>query len=127
MSQIVGYMAHDVLGNTEKQLETFDPEALSAMESAGIAFVAVYDDGDRKLVKASEVTEPEPTMNGVTLVTPVYVDARTQATVAVFDALTVIVDPEASASAASATEESDETPDPLQAFKTALDALKALE
>ena len=66
-------------------------------------------------------------MNGVTLCTPKYVDNRTAATVAVFDALTAIVDPESAVATADETgEEAAMAADPVETFKAALAALKAL-
>lgn len=126
MSKIIGYMAHDAVSNTEAVVDDYGAEALSSLAAAGVIFVAVHDDGTREVVEASEVTEPEPQVNGVTLVTPKYVDARTEATVAVFDALAAIVDPESSAATADETGEAAEAADPVQAFKDALAALRAL-
>lgn len=126
MSQIIRYMAHDPVSNFESCLDTYDPDVLANMEAGGIIFVAVYDDDSRAVVKASEVSEPEPRVDGITLVTPKYVDARTEATVAVFDALAAIVDPEASAVVVDEAGETTETADPVETFKTALDALKSL-
>lgn len=127
MAQIIGYMLHDAVGNMEQPVEDYSPSALERLEADGIIFVAVYDDGSREIVKAAAVAEPEPQMNGVTLCTPKYVDDRTAATVAVFDALASIVDPEASATAADETDEAAGQADPVEAFKAALTALKALE
>ena len=127
MAQIIGYMLHDAVGNMEQPVEDYSPSALERLEADGIIFVAVYDDGSREIVKAAAVAEPEPQMNGVTLCTPKYVDDRTAATVAVFDALASIVDPEASATAADETGEAAGQADPVEAFKAALTALKALE
>ncbi len=126
MPKIIAYMAHDPVCNMEEPLTVFDADTLSTMEARGIVFVAVYDDDSRAVVKASEIVEPEPQMNGITLVTPTYVDKRTAATVAVFDALAAIVDPEASAVAVDETGETTETANPVETFKTALSALKEL-
>ncbi len=127
MAAIVAYMAHDPVSNTEQALEAYDKETLARLEGDGIIFVAVDGDGTRKVVKASEVSEPEPQVNGVTLVTPIYVDARTEAIVAVFDALTAIVDPESSVATADETGETAVATDPMQAFRDALASLKALK
>lgn len=127
MPRIACYMAHDPARNMEQQLDSFDEETISQLEANGIIFVAVYEDGTRQVVQASEVTEPEPQMNGVTLCTPKYVDNRTAATVAVFDALTAIVDPESAVATADETgEEAAMAADPVETFKAALAALKAL-
>lgn len=126
MAKIVAYMAHDPVCNMEEQVTDFDPGTLSNMEAGGIIFVAVYDDESRAVVKASEMSEPEPQVNGVKLVTPKYVDLRTEATVAVFDALSAIVDPEASVAAADEAGETAEAADPVETFKAALIDLKAL-
>lgn len=127
MTSIIGYMAHDPILNNEEPLTNYDEAVLAEMEDSGIVFIAVHDDDTRTLVKASDITPPEPQMGGVTLVTPIYVDTRTEATVAVFDALAAIVDPESAVATADETGEITEATDPVQAFKDALAALKALE
>ena len=128
MAQIIGYMAHDAACNMEQPLDSYDAAYLSRLAADGIIFVAVYDDGSRCVVSADEVSEPEPQMNGITLCTPKYVNDRTTATIAVFDALAAIVDPE---SAVATTEETgDETEvkaDPVEVFRAALAALRRLE
>ena len=58
-------------------------------------------------------------------VQPTYVDMRTGATVACFDALSAIVDPQPAT--ADETGEGTEPIDPVEAFRAALAALKALE
>lgn len=124
---IVGYYIHSAVSNTEEWLTDYDAAALQAVEDAGLIIVAVREDGSREVVKAADVKEPSPTMNGVSLPTTGYVDTRTAAIVAVFDALTAIVDPESSAASADEAGEDAETPDPVQAFKDALGGLRALE
>lgn len=128
MANIIGYMAHDVLGNCEGQVDDFsDPSVLAEAEAAGVVFVAVYDDGTRAIVKAADVTEPQPRVNGVTLVAPKYVDQRIAATTAVFDALLAIVDPESAVVTADETgEASGEQADPVEAFKEAIASLKSI-
>ena len=128
MAKIIGYMVHDAVTNMEWQLENFDQAAVAGLESSGLIIVAVYDDDSRAIVHAADVTEPEPQVNGITLVTPAYVDNRTAATAAVFDALAAIVDPESAVVTADETgEEAAAAADPVEAFKAALTALKALE
>ncbi len=128
MAKVIGYMVHDAVTNMEWQLENFDQDAAADLESSGLIIVAVYDDDSRAIVHAADVTEPEPQVNGITLVTPAYVDSRTSATVAVFDALAAIVDPESAAATADETgEETVTAADPMETFKVALAALKALE
>ncbi len=128
MASIIGYMAHDVLGNCEGQVEDFsDPSVLAAAEAAGVVFVAVYDDGHREIVKAADVTEPQPRVCGVDIAGVRYVDMRTEATVAALDALAQVVDPGATVEAASETgEDGTATADPVETFKAALEALRAL-
>lgn len=122
------YMIHDPIGNVENMLTVFDTEQLAEAESHGIVFIAVYDDGSRVRVAAEDIAEPVPHACGVTLCTPTYVDDRTNATVAVFDALVAIVDPESTVATADETGEEVETAaDPVETFKAALTALKALE
>lgn len=128
LAQIVGYMAHDAASNMEQPLDAYDADTLSRLAADGIIFVAVYDDGSRRVVNAAEVSEPEPQMNGVTLCTPKYVDDRTTATIAVFDALATIVDPGSAVAAADETgEETEAQADPVETFRAALAALKELE
>ena len=128
MAKIIGYMVHDAVTNMEWQLENFDQAAVAGLESSGLIIVAVYDDDSRAIVHAADVTEPEPQVNGITLVTPAYVDNRTAATAAVFDALVAIIDPESAVATADETgEEAAAAADPVEAFKAALTALKALE
>lgn len=127
MAKIIGYMVHDAVTNMEWQLENFDQAAVAGLESSGLIIVAVYDDDSRAIVHAADVTEPEPQVNGITLVTPAYVDNRTAATAAVFDALVAIIDPESAAATADETgEEAATAADPVETFKAALAALKAL-
>lgn len=125
MAKITHYMAHDPIGNVESYLTDFDSELLARAAAAGIIFVAVYDDGTRKVVDAGEVEEPQPERQAYEIVTTTYVNRRTAATVAVFDALSAIVDPQPAT--ADETGEEAEAVDPVEAFKAALDALKALE
>lgn len=128
MAKIIGYMVHDAVTNMEWQLENFDQAAVAGLESSGLIIVAVYDDDSRAIVHAADVTEPEPQVNGITLVTPAYVDNRTAATAAVFDALVAIIDPESAVATADETgEEAATAADPVETFKAALTALKALE
>ena len=119
MAYIVDYMAHDPVGNVEGQLTCYDAEALAEAEKNGILFIAVMSDGTREVVNASEVSEPCSHGKDFVLVQPTYVDERTAATVACFDALSAIVDPQEAAAV--------DPVDPVEAFRVALSALKALE
>ena len=126
MAKIVRYWAHDPVGNIENMLQSFDKEQLQKGEEAGIVFVAEYDDGTRSIVKAVDVVEPQTFSNdgGITLVLPSYVDERTSATVACFDALAEIVNPSvATASADDAEAEAD----PIKVFRAAIENLRALK
>lgn len=87
MSKILYYMAHDPVGNTEALLTEFDAELISHAAENGIVFVAVYDDGERKIVLPDDVKEPVLDDRPITLVQPAYVDDRMTAVVEVFDAL----------------------------------------
>ena len=112
----------------EQPLDNYDAAELSRLAAAGIIFVAVYDDGSRRVVSVDEVSEPEPQVNGVTLCTPKYVDDRTVATIAVFDALAAIVDPESAVATTEETgEENEAKTDPVEVFRAALAALRRLE
>lgn len=84
---IIKYMLHDLIGNVEGEIAEFDAEKLQKAEDAGAMFIAVYDSGRREVVKAAEIVEPKPMLNGTTLVTPPYVDERMVAVAGVFDAL----------------------------------------
>lgn len=125
MSQIIDYLIHDPVGNVEGQLCDYDPVRLEEAEKNGMVFIAVMDDGERKLVKAADVSEPKQQNQYFTVAKPEYVDERTQATVAVFDALADIVNPKA----AAVDEDGGETKtiDPVAAFEKALDRLKSLQ
>lgn len=128
MAKITHYMAHDPIGNVESYLTEFDSELIARAAAAGIIFIAVYDDGTREVVDAGEVEEPQQERQAYEIVTTSYVDRRTAATVACFDALSAIVDPQP----ATADETGDEAEavdpvDPVEAFRAALAALKELE
>ncbi len=126
MAKIVRYWAHDPVGNIENMLQSFDKEQLQKGEEAGIVFVAEYDDGTRSIVKAADVVEPQTFSNdgGITLVLPSYVDERTSATVACFDALAEIINP--SVATASADDAEAEV-DPIKVFMAAIEKLRALK
>lgn len=128
MAKITHYMAHDPIGNVESYLTEFDSELIARAAAAGIIFIAVYDDGTREVVDAGEVEEPQQERQAYEIVTTSYVDRRTAATVACFDALSAIVDPQP-ATADETGEEADavDPVDPVEAFRAALAALKALE
>ncbi|WP_417571182.1 hypothetical protein [Parolsenella catena] len=125
MSHIVDYLIHDPLGNVEGQLGDYDPVRLEEAEKNGMVFIAVMDDGERKLVKAADVSEPKQQNQYFTVAKPEYVDERTRATVAVFDAVAAIIDPQPAT--ADETGEEVAQADPVAAFRAALDALKELE
>lgn len=125
MSHIVDYLIHDPLGNVESQLGNYDPVRLEEAEKNGMIFIAVMDDGERKLVKAADVSEPKQQNQYFTVAKPEYVDERTRATVAVFDAVAAIIDPQPAT--ADETGEEVAQADPVAAFRAALDALKELE
>lgn len=85
--RIIKYMLHDLIGNVEGEIAEFDAEKLQEAEDAGAVFIAVYGSGRREVVKAADIVEPKPMLNGTVLVTPPYVDDRMLAVVDVFDAL----------------------------------------
>lgn len=126
MAKIVRYWAHDPVGNIENMLQSFDKEQLQKGEEAGIVFVAEYDDGTRSIVKAVDVVEPQTFSNdgGITLVLPSYVDERTSATVACFDALAEIVNPSV---ATSSADDAEAEVDPIKVFMAAIERLRALK
>lgn len=126
MAKIVRYWAHDPVGNIENMLQSFDKEQLQKGEEAGIVFVAEYDDGTRSIVKAVDVVEPQTFSNDgdITLVLPSYVDERTSATVACFDALAEIVNPSV---ATSSADDAEAEVDPIKVFMAAIEKLRALK
>lgn len=125
MAQITHYLAHDPVGNTESYLTEFDSEIITRAAASGIVFIAVYDDGTREIVDGKDVIKPQLDDEPFTLVTPVYVDDRTDATVACFDALAAIVDP--SVAAASEGGSAEVQADLVEAFMAALEKLRALK
>lgn len=125
MSQIVDYLIHDPVGNVEGQLGDYDPVRLEEAEKNGMVFIAVMDDGERRLVKAADVSEPKQQNQYFTVAKPEYVDERTRATVAVFDAVAAIIDPQPAT--ADESGEAAGQADPVETFKSALAALRALE
>nr|DAX08703.1 MAG TPA: hypothetical protein [Bacteriophage sp.] len=125
MAQITHYLAHDPVGNTESYLTEFDSEIITRAAASGIVFIAVYDDGTREIVDGKDVIKPQLDDEPFTLVTPVYVDDRTDATVACFDALAAIVDPSVAAAAEGGSAEVQA--DPVKAFMAALEKLRALK
>ena len=125
MAQITHYLAHDPVGNTESYLTEFDSEIITRAAASGIVFIAVYDDGTREIVDGKDVIKPQLDDEPFTLVTPVYVDDRIDATVACFDALAASVDP--SVAAASEGGSAEVQADPVEAFMAALEKLRALK
>lgn len=125
---VVAYIIHDAISNVEWYVSDFDKEKLREAEEQNLLIIEEYSDGERKLTTADEVSEPPAAMvDGIKLVAPKYVDDRTTATIAVFDALAAIVDPE---SAVATTEETGEETavqaDPVETFKSALETLRSL-
>lgn len=84
---VVAYLIHDAAANMEAQISDYDPARLQEAENSGLVILAEYSDGMREIVKAKDVREPEPKMNGITLVQPAYVDDRMLAVVDVLDAV----------------------------------------
>lgn len=119
---IAGYIMHDPIGNVEGFITNYDPDVLQEAEDDGMVLIAQYSDGARELVKAQDVSEPK--MPDIDIVAPSYVDKRTDATVAVFDALAAIVDPQA---ATLSADDAAGQADPVAAFKDALAKLRALK
>lgn len=116
------YLLHDPIGNAEGTIAEYDTEKLVAAEQQGAVFIAVYNTGRREIVKAEDITQPQPMLNGITVVQPLYVDQRTQATVAVFDALQSMLMP----SVAAIAEDGADAKTPAETFEEALSALRTL-
>lgn len=122
--RITHYLLHDPIGNVEGMIEEYDPEKLQSAEDQGAVFIAVYESGRRELVKAADIVEPQPVMNGIVLVQPVYVDDRMKAVCNVFDALDSEMTSGHAANAGIATMAL--VSDQPETFHDALVALKAL-
>lgn len=124
------YLLHNPVENTEGVISEFDTEKLQKAEEEGAVFLALYSSGRRAIVKAAEIVEPEPMMNGVVLVKPEYVDDRMVAVVDVFDALaSQLFAPAAYAMAADDSAESNAEPTMARTgnpFETALERLKVI-
>lgn len=125
MAQIVNYMVHDPIGNSEGQLTDFDKQSLIDAEAQGIIFIGVHDDGTREVVRAADIVPPGIAGQELTFVMPVYVDKRTSATVECFSALAEIINPEVATMSTDGGEA--EQTDPVAKFMAALENLKALE
>lgn len=119
-------MAHDPVANIEGVVTDFNPEALTSAAENGIIFIAVDENGAREVVDAASVKEPKFVDECYVFVQPQYVDERTAATVAVFDALSAIVDPQP-ATADENGSDAQATADPIAAFEDALNRLKSLQ
>lgn len=91
--RVSAYILHDPVGNIEGYISNYDAMELQDAEDAGMIILAEYSDRSRERVKASDVVEPQPDINGVTLVQPRYVDERVRAVIDVFDAIAVGVAP----------------------------------
>ena len=85
--RVRAYLVHDAINNMEGYITDYSAEALQAAQESGLIIIAEYNDGSRDRVNAADVVEPQPEVNGVTLVQPSYVDDRMTAVVDVFDAL----------------------------------------
>ena len=84
---VVEYLLHDPIGNQEAAIAEFDTEKLSAAEEQGAIFIARYNTGRREVVRAEEITEPQPRVSGVVLARKRDVLDIAKATCDVFDAL----------------------------------------
>lgn len=123
--RVRAYLVHDAINNMEGYITDYSTEALQAAQESGLIIIAEYNDGSRDRVNAADVVEPQPEVNGVTLVQPSYVDDRMEAAADVFDALQALLLPEAAALAYDAYAASSAR-DPAEAFKEALARFKAL-
>lgn len=121
---VVAYILHDAAANVEGYITDFSEDSLRGAEEIGLLILAEYSDGSREIVKARDVREPKPKLNGVTLVKPEYVDNYMAAVVDVFAALQTLMLPEAAVLAA----EGAATPasDPKEAFRQALERLREM-
>ena len=85
--RITAYLLHDAVNNMEGYITDYRHEELERAQDEGMLIIAEYNDGSRAVVNAFDVVEPQPEVNGVTLVQPIYVNERMEAVIAVFDAL----------------------------------------
>ena len=125
---IVAYILHDPIGNVEGYISDFDTEALKRAEENGMVIIAEYSDGTRAIVKASDVVEPKPSLNGISVTTPEYVNARAVATEECFNALAQVLQPtDAVMQSADDADDTDaKSLDPFGAFKAAISRLQVL-
>lgn len=122
MGKVTHYMAHDPISNTEGVVTEFDQELINRVAESGIIFIAVDESGERSIVEPDDVTKPVNEDDCYVFVQPQYVDERTQATVAVFDALASSVPAVASNASVRAMSDDGGT----MSFADALEALRLL-
>lgn len=123
MERPIYYLAHDPLSNSEAMLTEYDADLISKAAASGIVFIAVDASGNREIVNAEDVSEPEGDGENFTIVQPLYVDDRMRAVVNVFDALAASV-PAVAASAE--VQPVSCNAQPAMSFAEALEALRAL-
>lgn len=131
MSKPVMFIAHDPVSNTEMQVSEFDPALLKAAAAQGVVFIAVDANGFREIVQPEDVTPPDGICGSFTLVEPVYVDARMNAVIDVFDALEAVLCSEVETMAEQAETTARKAParkqqTPADVFRAKLAALKEI-
>lgn len=122
--EYVAYMIHDPVGNCEGVLTEFDPEILARAAADGMVFIGITEDGERHVVQHDDVVSPASRTHEVVIAKQSYVDDRTAATVAVFDAVSQILNPEPTGAAEDGT--GSRQIDPIEAFEAALEKLREL-
>ncbi len=121
---IVAYILHDPIGNVEGYITDYDLETLKQAEAKGMVIIAEYNDGTRVITQASDVVEPKPNLNGISVTTPEYVNTRTAATVDCFNALAEILEPSTAVLSADSADSNVESP--FLTFKAAILRLQTL-
>lgn len=122
--EYVAYMIHDPVGNCEGVLTEFDTEILARAAADGMVFIGITEDGERHVVQHDDVVSPASRTHEVVIAKQSYVDDRTAATVAVFDAVSQILNPEPTGAAEDGT--GSRHIDPIEAFEAALEKLREL-
>lgn len=118
------FLVHDPVACVEGVIVDFDRETLEKCQSDGYVFIGVDENGERSVVPIDEVQEPPEEKQSYVFIQPEYVDTRTKATVAVFDAMVAVLSGEDAIALASTDEE---PADPMERLTQALDELRALE
>ena len=126
-NRIIAYVVHDAVNCNEAYLDNYDSDVLKRADEQGLIFIAVHEDGTRERVGVDQVKCPVTTEeHTISFATPTYVDDRTEATIACFDAISTIINPEAATTSEDSESQSTESADPIKVFEEALKRLHNL-